>query len=151
MSEGLVSLLGLGRDCIVEHNLAMKLALEWHRTFCPNLIEWAEKRPKRGFRWERVTLVDSAGDDALKDYSLQYARTYFIMPEMFGYKEQVLYQTDEKPEFRGRMDFYVFPKNMAWSMAFTHESGWLGPYFLKHKDYQRLQKKNVEALNARKT
>lgn len=149
--EGLASLLGLGRDCIVEHDLAMRLALEWHGTFCPNLIEWAKQKPKRGYRWESVIFVESAGDNALKEYSLQHARTYFIMPEMFGYKEHVMYQTDEKPEFHGLMDFYVFPKNMAWSMAFTHESGWLGPYFLKHKDYGRLQKKNIEALNARRT
>ena len=26
-------------------------------------------------------------------------------------------------------DAYVFPPDLAWTMVFTHEDGWLGPYF----------------------
>lgn len=33
------------------------------------------------------------------------------------------------------IDFYVFPPDLTWTMAFTHEDGWLGPYFAKHPDY----------------
>ena len=27
-------------------------------------------------------------------------------------------------------------------MAFTHENGWLGPYFAKHPDYTQLEVEN---------
>ena len=36
------------------------------------------------------------------------------------------------------MDYCVFPANLAWTMAFTHEDGWLGPYFARHPDYEAL-------------
>ena len=35
-------------------------------------------------------------------------------------------------------DFCVFPTDLAWTMAFTHEDDWLGPYFAKHPDYAAL-------------
>jgi hypothetical protein len=46
------------------------------------------------------------------------------------------------------MDFHVFPKNFAWSMAFTHEDGWIGPKFFKHVKYEQLQKQNNKAVTA---
>lgn len=37
--------------------------------------------------------------------------------------------TDKRPSNLKYYDVYVFPENMAWAMAFTHEEDWLGPYF----------------------
>ena len=34
-------------------------------------------------------------------------------------------------------------------MAFTHEQGWLGPYFSKHKDYEVLNNKNIKSVEAK--
>lgn len=28
-------------------------------------------------------------------------------------------------------DFSVFPHSLAWTMAFTHEDGWIGPFFAR--------------------
>lgn len=44
------------------------------------------------------------------------------------------------------MDFYVFPSNLAWTMAFTHEDGWLGPYFARHRNFTELNKANLEKI-----
>jgi hypothetical protein len=34
------------------------------------------------------------------------------------------------PDFyNSGLDIYVWPPDLAWTMAFTHEDGWLGPYF----------------------
>ncbi|GAA6143063.1 DUF4275 family protein [Hydrogenophaga sp. 5NK40-0174] len=44
------------------------------------------------------------------------------------------------PRADRHIDFYVFPPDFAWTMAFTHEDGWLGPYFAKHPNYPALAK-----------
>ncbi|MDR1933995.1 MAG: DUF4275 family protein [Candidatus Accumulibacter sp.] len=46
-------------------------------------------------------------------------------------------------------DFCVFPLNLAWTMAFTHEDGWLGPYFATHPDYRALVAQDIEQHRAR--
>lgn len=51
--------------------------------------------------------------------------------------------TDSLPTQCSVSDYLVFPKNLAWSMAFTHEDGWLGPYFAKHVRYDSLVAENI--------
>lgn len=37
-----------------------------------------------------------------------------------------------KPDMSGlNLDLTVFPGSLEWTMAFTHEIGWLGPYFAR--------------------
>lgn len=58
--------------------------------------------------------------------------------------EVIVLSNDRKTAFRvdvlpvsvRMIDFYVFPPDLSWTMAFTHEDGWLGPYFAKHPDYE---------------
>ncbi|MEN9816414.1 MAG: hypothetical protein RLZ32_294 [Gemmatimonadota bacterium] len=54
--------------------------------------------------------------------------------------------TDQKPTWCSAPDCYVFPRNLAWTMAFTHEDGWLGPFFARHPDFERLQGDNLKGL-----
>lgn len=51
--------------------------------------------------------------------------------------------TDSLPTQCSVSDYLVFPRNLAWSMAFTHEDGWLGPYFAKHASYDSLVAENI--------
>jgi len=51
--------------------------------------------------------------------------------------------TDSLPTQCSVSDYLVFPRNLAWSMAFTHEDGWLGPYFAKHARYDSLVVDNI--------
>ena len=51
--------------------------------------------------------------------------------------------TDSLPTQCSESDYLVFPKNLAWSRAFTHEDGWLGPYFAKHARYDALVAENI--------
>jgi hypothetical protein len=38
------------------------------------------------------------------------------------------------PDFRNScLDIYVWPEGLDWTMAFTHEDGWLGPYFSRRE------------------
>lgn len=55
-----------------------------------------------------------------------------------------------RPESRTWSDCYVFPPNLAWTMVFTHEDGWLGPYFARHRDYAALELENQAALRKAK-
>jgi hypothetical protein len=69
--------------------------------------------------------------------------------------------TDVLPTSCNASDYLVFPKSLAWTMAFTHEDGWLGPYFAKHARYDSLvvgdvrrsrdmQRKALEAERAKR-
>jgi hypothetical protein len=38
------------------------------------------------------------------------------------------------PDFRNSgLDIYVWPDGLEWTMAFTHEDGWFGPYFSRRE------------------
>ncbi len=38
------------------------------------------------------------------------------------------------PDFRNSgQDLYVWPDGLDWTMAFTHEDGWFGPYFSRRE------------------
>jgi hypothetical protein len=58
--------------------------------------------------------------------------------------------TDALPTKCDVMDYLVFPTNFAWSMAFTHEDGWLGPYFAKHANYDALVQQDRERAQAQR-
>jgi len=58
--------------------------------------------------------------------------------------------TDQKPSSCSLSDYYVFPKNLAWTMAITHEDGWLGPYFAKHPEFAKLNEANQRTLKKAK-
>ena len=107
-----------------------------------------QNKPSKNFRWETTT-YSSEGEKAQEEYDSQVARSFYIMPEEFGERDFTLYEIETKPgvnAFEIRLDCLVFPKNLAWSMAFTHENGWLGPYFSKHKNYDQLQKKTLNLI-----
>ena len=41
---------------------------------------------------------------------------------------------DRLPDFRHyNQDTYVWPDGLDWTMAFTHEDSWLGPYFCRRE------------------
>ena len=69
--------------------------------------------------------------------------------------------TDSLPAQCNVSDWLVFPRSLAWCMAFTHEDGWMGPYFAKHPSYDSLvagdirrcrdrQRKALEAERAKR-
>ena len=80
------------------------------------------------------------GDEALALYVGHLSEKYLVIDN----DESCVVTTDQRPEDVGLSDYYVCPPNMAWTMAFTHEDGWLGPYFAKHRDYQKLELENEQ-------
>lgn len=57
--------------------------------------------------------------------------------------------TDALPTQCDVTDYLVFPTSLAWTIAFTHEDGWLGPYFAKHAAYDALVAQDLERARAR--
>jgi hypothetical protein len=69
--------------------------------------------------------------------SLNDARSaYLVQPQT----ELVVIPNDKKgtgvktavtkpPDLDGHADIYISPPNLSWTMVYTHEDGWFGPYF----------------------
>jgi len=93
-----------------------------------------------------------SGAAAKSQYLQQVAHEYVVLSN----DRKIAFTTNLRPETCSLSDYYVFPLNLAWTMAFTHEDGWLGPYFALHRDFEKLNQENVakirkevEAENAR--
>jgi hypothetical protein len=83
-----------------------------------------------------------SGTEAMAQYKEQVAPEYIVLSN----DRKFALATDLRPDESSLSDFYVFPENLAWTMAFTHEDGWLGPYFARHEDFARLNEANLAKL-----
>ena len=84
-------------------------------------------------------------DAARAEYREAVAALYVVVDGDRGHAVE----TDERPSLREKGEYLVFPSNFAWTMAFTHEDGWLGPFFARHRDYDRLHEDNLAAIRNR--
>ena len=92
------------------------------------------------FSFDRYPSVSKA--EALTAYREQKACEFIVLSN----DRDEAFTTDVLPEKCSFSDFYVFPPNLAWTMAFTHEDGLLGPYFARHPDFVRLNEGNLARL-----
>lgn len=140
---------------VLDKKSLWKKEREWFSAYCGALKKATGKWSKGEFRWHVFSYgyypcVDDA--EALDEYSRQKALLFYVVPEIKIWPLETAFVTDQLPPkelVNQRMDFYVFPKNLAWTMAFTHEYGWLGPYFAKHQAYEKLNMKNIRAVEAK--
>ncbi len=88
------------------------------------------------FSYERHPSL--SGQAAVQEYEKQGAPEYWIISNE---RDEGLV-TDILPASCSLRDWLVFPANLAWTMAFTHEDGWLGPYFARSARYQTLDAEN---------
>lgn len=80
--------------------------------------------------------------DALAAYAPVASPEYVVLSN----DRDEAYVTNQKPSSCSLSDYYVFPRNLAWTMAFTHEDGWLGPFFAKHRDFDKLDPENRQKI-----
>ena len=83
-----------------------------------------------------------SGAEAMAEYEKQVAVEYVVLSN----DRKTAFATDTLPQSSSLTDYYVFPANLAWTMAFTHEDGWLGPYFARHSNFAALNEINLERL-----
>lgn len=86
-----------------------------------------------------------AGMEALECYRQQIGMELVVLSN----DRKLAFVTDLLPQSSSLADFYVFPQNFAWTMAFTHEDGYLGPYFARHPDFPKLNHDNQAELAKR--
>jgi hypothetical protein len=82
------------------------------------------------------------GADALARYAQQACAQYVALSN----DRKSAFLTTTRPERNLYQDWFVFPPNLAWTMAFTHEDGWIGPFFATHPDHARLDAHNRAEL-----
>jgi len=87
-----------------------------------------------------------SGAEAIAEYEKQAALEYVVLSN----DRKSAFSTDALPKSSSLSDYYVFPANLAWTMAFTHEDGWLGPYFARHADFAALNQINLEKILKRR-
>jgi hypothetical protein len=99
----------------------------------------------RGFLWH----IFSAGrypcverEDARSHYRQKHAAEYVVLLN----DASAAVCTDALPLEVPLADYCVFPPNLAWTMAFTHEAPLHGPYFAKHARFEALEKGNLALL-----
>ena len=135
-------------------NDSKKIMEDWESIYCPVPKSERQSLHISQYRWHTFssgTYESIDGDNAISEYGRQLARAFYVIPELSFYPSEA-FEVDELPSTElSQMysDFYIFPKNLAWTFAFTHEHGWLGPYFAKHPNYENLNKHNLQSLEAK--
>lgn len=123
---------------------AARLTADWLAVFCKGL-KGAKQEP---FLWHVFSggrYPSTEGEAALNYYRAQVGTEFIVLSN----DRKTAFLTDRLPESASLFDYYVFPPNLAWTMAFTHESGWLGPYFARHPDAATLDRENETAVRKR--
>ena len=92
------------------------------------------------FSGERYPSI--AGQAAWEAYRQRSAPEYIVLAN----DRKSAYAVASLPVASDLSDYCVFPPNLAWTMAFTHEDGWLGPYFARHSAFERLDRDNRNAV-----
>jgi len=87
------------------------------------------------------------GKAALAAYATREAPEYLVLSN----DRRFAIATDLRPDEIDLSDALVFPPNLAWTMAFTHEDGWLdGPFFATHPDVMRLDAATLAQIRKRR-
>jgi len=132
---------------IIEGEQALKVAQDWLSIFCSHRTSFKGIRGGKSYVWDEIHSKHQ-NTDAIIEYEKHFASSYFLMPDNFGEFEKQIYVSRTKPIGNPKLsDFHVFPKNLAWSIAFTHEDGWIGPKFFRHSKYSQLNKINEKSMH----
>ena len=131
---------------IIEGEQALQIAQKWLSVFCSHRTSFKGIRGGKTYLWDEMhSKFQNA--DAIAEYNKHFAPSYFLMPDNFAEFEKQIYVSRTKPMGNPKLsDFHVFPKNLAWSTAFTHEDGWIGPKFFRHSQYSLLNRANQKAM-----
>ena len=140
----------------IDKKLITELMAGWDEIFCPYNEEKKRAIYFDYYKWHIFCykVYDCAeGRIAINQYLRRRANAYYVVPEVrrLDLDKETAFIATKKPPAKFvwlRKDFYVFPENLAWTMAFTHEYKGCGPYFAKHRDFVTLNKQNCEAFIA---
>lgn len=72
-------------------------------------------------------------EQAKEAYRMQDSGLLVVLPDGPSRMKSSAFLGRGSPPMLSGSDTLVFPLNLAWTMAFTHEDNWLGPYFSRHE------------------
>ena len=87
------------------------------------------------FSWEGYPAI--SGEEAEQCYARQVHCEVVVLRSD---RVAAAWRVSAPPTQCDLSDYHVFPANLAWTMAFTHEDGLLGPYFAQHPNYEALNR-----------
>ncbi len=126
-----------GSLMILGHRDRWRLIQGWRERFAVGLHAAIGKWKLDGYEWHVFSFGYARalnGLQAVAEYQDQSERSFIICPERESLPAARV--TDGRlPDFRpAGDDVYVWPEDLGWSMAFTHEESMgLGPYFSKRE------------------
>ena len=118
-----------------------QLQQQWRAVFAFRLNTQPGRRTSSHRDWHVFSTKQSVCRDhetALSLYSRATATDFFIIPE--GEDLPGLRCTSATlPDLSSlQLDLYVSPPGFAWTMVFTHEPAWHGPYFAR-REWQKIR------------
>ena len=118
-------------------------ALEWTRRWIDVYAQHAHGANIKAYLWHTFSAgrYESVCGKVARDLYLQQIATEMVV---LSNDRCSALLTNVLPESCNAQDFYVFPTSLAWTMAFTHEDGWLGPYFATHPNCNELVAQDIE-------
>ncbi len=98
--------------------------------------------------WESLRIENETieSPESLSMYAQHSVTEFFVMQKTKKGYTLYLSTSNNLPVFVYQ-EVIVFPKNMAWTMIFTHEDNNMevrSPFFIKSSEYKKLNKKNIE-------
>ncbi len=108
-----------------------RLRAAWRERFAAKLDRSLSAESKGGFDWHTFSygvFPHLSGDEARNAYRMRIRRAELVLLPHRG--EGPGFRVCGLHDFsRANVDVYIFPENLSWTMVFTHEDDWLGPYF----------------------
>ncbi len=127
-----------GRRQDLDRKLRFELLQEWRQVFAARLHAATGKWKRTGYpEWDVFTFPRFraiTGEKAAVAYaSLDVPPSFIVCPED-EYTGTFRIIGGTLPNLRPTgLDVYVWPDDLAWTMAFTHEDGLFGPYFSRRE------------------
>lgn len=137
--------IGITEHQLLDQEESIKIFTKWKKEFCPAL-----KFKIKNYLWEEIQ-SKAIGKQAIDEYRSLNSLKYYVMLEPTESSIDIALSS-EKPLVLNNSctELYIFPKNMAWCMCFTHEDGYIGPVYAESSDFKEKQHKNEQAVIARK-
>jgi Domain of unknown function (DUF4275) len=111
----------------------------WRHAFASRLYAATGKWVWHQYDWHVFSYQYAralSGDEAIAEYLGLAAPVLIVIPEQHSFPALPAFRlTDAKlPQFLGSgLDVLVWPEDLSWTMAFTHEEGWCGPFFSRRE------------------
>jgi hypothetical protein len=108
-----------------------ELQQRWRESFAKRVKAATGKWTHLGFDWHAFSyefVYCRQRAKAITEYQARTARRFVVLPNLDDEPGGYWCESEQLPALHG-LDAYVSDPELTWTMAFTHEEDWCGPYF----------------------